>query len=343
MWSLTFPVLVLLSGFGLLRDAQAAPMPQELICVPDVVDRTYDLIAITDMDKDAGGSPSDWTWRAVKRKGQLTISGDGEKIAVNWDPSADQNVTTHLNVKGRAMELSDLALFNGHLISPDDKTGMIYQIEGQKAIPWVFLNSGPGNTTNGMKAEWMALKDGQLYVGGHGTEYRAKDGSIVSTDSMWIKIVSADGAVQHKDWTKNYEKIRDAAGFPAPGYLTHEAVQWSKVHHRWFFIPRRHSKKIYDEEADERRGSNKIISADENFDDFYTIDIGALKDRKRGFSAFAFIPGTCDELALGIKSVEFKGTTESYITAFDLMGNIYLEDQRLQGNLKFEGLYIVKK
>lgn len=129
------------------------------------------------------------------------------EIGVTWDPSSDQNVTTQLNVKGRGMELSDLANFNGHLLSPDDKTGMIYQIEGKKAIPWVFLNSGPGNTTSGMKAEWMTLKDGRLYVGGHGTEYRGKNGEVLSTDPMWIKIVSPSGAVEHKDWTDVYKRF----------------------------------------------------------------------------------------------------------------------------------------
>lgn len=32
------------------------------------------------------------------------------------------------------MELSDLVKFNGHLLSPDDKTGMIYEIEGNKVV-----------------------------------------------------------------------------------------------------------------------------------------------------------------------------------------------------------------
>lgn len=30
------------------------------------------------------------------------------------------------------MELSDLVNFNGHVISPDDKTGLVYEIKGNQ-------------------------------------------------------------------------------------------------------------------------------------------------------------------------------------------------------------------
>ncbi|VDP10855.1 unnamed protein product [Heligmosomoides polygyrus] len=313
--------------------------PEE--CIPEGGERTLKLIAITDLDKKARTSVTDWTWRAVKRSGELHLNTEKGEIGVTWDPSSDQNVTTQLNVKGRGMELSDLANFNGHLLSPDDKTGMIYQIEGKKAIPWVFLNSGPGNTTSGMKAEWMTLKDGRLYVGGHGTEYRGKNGEVLSTDPMWIKIVSPSGAVEHKDWTDVYKKIRQAAGFPAPGYLTHEAVQWSDIHQKWFFLPRKHSKHVYDEAKDERRGSNLLISADDNIENIQVVKVGELDNRKRGYAAFEFVPGTCDYMIVAIKSKEIEDSTESYITVFDINGNVLLDDQKLEGSLKFEGLYFV--
>uniref|UniRef100_A0A0K0D417 Ricin B-type lectin domain-containing protein n=1 Tax=Angiostrongylus cantonensis TaxID=6313 RepID=A0A0K0D417_ANGCA len=80
----------------------------------------YDLLAVTDMDKDAR-SGTDWTWRAVTRKGKLAISEDKKNFC-----------SRQLNAKGRGMELSDLSEFNGRLISPDDKTGMLYEIRDNK-------------------------------------------------------------------------------------------------------------------------------------------------------------------------------------------------------------------
>ena len=37
------------------------------------------------------------------------------------------------------MELSDLGIFNGHLVSIDDRTGLIYIIEDDEARPWVVF------------------------------------------------------------------------------------------------------------------------------------------------------------------------------------------------------------
>ncbi|RCN25405.1 Apyrase, partial [Ancylostoma caninum] len=119
------------------------------------------------------------------------------------------------NYKGRGMELSDLSEYNGHLLAPDDKTGMLYEIKGDKAIPWVFLNSGPGNTTDGMKVEWLTIKDDKLYAGGHGCEYRNKTGHIVSEDSMWIKVITKSGQVRSKNWKSVYRRMRRAAGYRA--------------------------------------------------------------------------------------------------------------------------------
>lgn len=41
---------------------------------------------------------------------------------------------------GRSMELSDLAVFDGKLLSVDDRTGILYRIEESGAYPWVRLH-----------------------------------------------------------------------------------------------------------------------------------------------------------------------------------------------------------
>uniref|UniRef100_A0A0K0D4N1 Apyrase n=1 Tax=Angiostrongylus cantonensis TaxID=6313 RepID=A0A0K0D4N1_ANGCA len=293
--------------------------------------KVYNMLAVTDMDKDAK-SGKDWTWRAVTRRGK------------------------HVNAKGRAMELSDLSEFNGRLISPDDKTGLLYEIKDNKAIPWLFLNSGPGNATHGMKAEWTTIKGKYLYVGGNGTylikaptrllglfqEYRDKNGTVLNEDAMWIKIVSKRGEVRSIDWKDVYERVRGAVDITAPGYLTHEAVQWSPQHRKWFFLPRKESKTSYNEMEDERKGTNLLIIGNPLLTKFKVVRVGNLTHPERGFSAFEFIPGTKDRLIVALKSEEvYNQPTASYITVFNINGSVILDDQKLDQQYKFEGIYFI--
>ncbi|KAE9412767.1 hypothetical protein Angca_010083, partial [Angiostrongylus cantonensis] len=207
--------------------------------------KVYNLLAISDMDEDSK-SVTSWTWRAVIRRGNLTIDHDQTNVTVTWINDSDKNLTTPFNYKGRAMELSDLSKFNGRLLSPDDKTGLLYEIKNNKAIPWLFLNSGPGNSTKGMKAEWTTLYGGHLIVGGHGTEYRNKNGAVVSEDSMWIKVISGSGEVKSCNWKYIYKRLLKAVNLTGCGaYLTHEAAQWSSIHQKWFFLPRKESNETY--------------------------------------------------------------------------------------------------
>lgn len=89
------------------------------------------------------------------------------------------------------------------------------------------------------------------------------------------------------------------------------------------------------------RGSNLLISADDNIENIQVVKVGELDNRKRGYAAFEFVPGTCDYMIVAIKSKEIEDSTESYITVFDINGNVLLDDQKLEGSLKFEGLYFV--
>ena len=49
------------------------------------------------------------------------------------------------------MELSDLKVFNGGLLSVDDRTGVVYKIDAgsDKPIPWVLLTDGDGHVAKG--------------------------------------------------------------------------------------------------------------------------------------------------------------------------------------------------
>jgi soluble calcium-activated nucleotidase 1 len=49
--------------------------------------------------------------------------------------------------------------------------------------------------------------------------------------------------------------------------MIHESGVWSSVHRKWFFLPRRSSRSSYDETEDELKGTNILLSTDENFND----------------------------------------------------------------------------
>uniref|UniRef100_A0A0K0D2K1 Apyrase n=1 Tax=Angiostrongylus cantonensis TaxID=6313 RepID=A0A0K0D2K1_ANGCA len=303
--------------------------------------KTYSLLAITDLDKDARNATS-WTWRAVTRKGSLAIDQNGKSITVFWRNDSDEILTTHLNWKGHAMELSDLSRFNGRLLSPDDKTGMLYEIKDGEAIPWLFLNSGPGNTTCGMKAEWTTTMGKYLFVGSHGTESKRMNGNVVSEDPMWIKIVSKNGEVRSCKWKCIYKKLRRAVNITEQGYLTHEAVQWSPYHKKWFFLPRKESNTTYNNIQDEKKGTNLLIIGNPNLTQFEVVRIGKLNHSERGFSAFEFIPETNDTLIAALKSEEVGDQPpKSYITVFNIFGQVLLDDQKLDNQYKFEGIYFL--
>ncbi|PIO75283.1 Apyrase [Teladorsagia circumcincta] len=156
----------------------------------------YELLIVTDMDRNSRAG--EWTWRAVTREGRLTLSPDMAHVSIKWDENSERNLTSSMNIKGRAMELSDLSVFHNRILTPDDRTGLISEIKDNKMIPWVFLNSGPGNTTSPFKCEWMTIKNDVLYVGGHGNEFRNKQGEIVHRDNMWIKTITPDGEITYR-------------------------------------------------------------------------------------------------------------------------------------------------
>ena len=41
------------------------------------------------------------------------------------------------------------------------------------------------------------------------------------------------------NWIENYKALRSAIGIEFPGYITHEAVAWSPIKKRWYFLPRK--------------------------------------------------------------------------------------------------------
>lgn len=110
----------------------------------------YRIAVIADLDT-ASRAQAENTWFSYLKKGYLTLSDSGDKVTVEWD-KGHEVLESHLAEKGRGMELSDLVVFNGRLYSVDDRTGVVYQIEGTKAVPWVILPDGDGTVGKGESA-----------------------------------------------------------------------------------------------------------------------------------------------------------------------------------------------
>lgn len=298
----------------------------------------YKIAIVADLDTDSKSPQDKNTWLSYLLYGTLTISRDQKYVGVIFDSEA-KTLKSELSQGGRGMELSELVVFNGKLYTVDDRTGVVYEINGNRVFPWVLLTDGDGNSPKGFKSEWATVKNNKLYVGGLGKEWTTATGEVVNLNPQWIKSISHRGEVTHHDWHKNYNAMRRATGHNLPGYMIHESSMWSDVHKRWFFLPRRASRERYDDKTDEKKATNMMIIANEQFDDIEVRYVG-IKNELRGFSSFKFVPGTNDQLIVALKSQEFEGNISSYLLVFTVDGEIILPE-KLIGNFKYEGIEFV--
>eukprot|EP00918_Siedleckia_nematoides_P071992 GHVU01157273.1.p1 GENE.GHVU01157273.1~~GHVU01157273.1.p1 ORF type:complete len:362 (-),score=32.84 GHVU01157273.1:951-1979(-) len=201
------------------------------------------------------------------------------------------------NEAGRGMELSELVLYEGRLLCFDDRTGITYELtKDNKLVPRHVLAEGDGYSNKGMKIEWATIKDDELYVGSFGKEFTTPDGTkIVSENNFWIAIVDEYGNVRQVNWKDNYNLMRKAVKAEYPGYMIHEAINWSPAIERWIILPRRVSSQPYNEDLDLKRGSNIMMIANEDFSKIETRTVGEVVP-ERGFSSFKFVPGTNEQV-----------------------------------------------
>ena len=297
----------------------------------------FDVAIVSDLDKKSRiEDDKKGQWKSIMKKGQLKRDGKGG-YTISW--TEDVELRTKVSEAGRGMELSALVEYNRRLYAFDDRTGLVFEIRRSKAIPRHILMEGDGNTGKGQKTEWATVKDGKMYVGSFGKEYTNPDGSIKNTNNMWVSIIDKYGAVSHEDWTARFNKVREAAGCPYPGYMIHEAISWSPARRQWVILPRRVSQEPYDENEDERRGSNTVLLASEDFSHIEVRHITPLTPT-RGFSDFKFLPGSKDEVIVALKSEENEEqqTQNSYLTVFNLDGSVLMDETEIPGGMKYEGL-----
>lgn len=151
---------------------------------------------ITDLDENSKSPTEKNTWFAYYLKGYLSYNPNKNSISISWDKNEDRmRLTTTYSSKGRGAELSELVVFDGRLMTFDDRTGMVFEIIGNKIVPWLLLMDGDGKKTKGFKTEWATVKDEMLYIGSMGKEWTTATGEFNHHDPMFIKTVSNVGLV----------------------------------------------------------------------------------------------------------------------------------------------------
>jgi len=276
------------------------------------------------------------------------------RYEITFDEAPVRNLITGHNEAGRGGEFSELTVFDGRLLTADDRTGDIFEIlnmdDGNDSfcVPRLVVTEGPGDTDKGMKWEWAAVKDNELYLGSMGKEFTNSAGEIENVNNLWIAIVDTQGRVRRENWNHVYEVVRRALGAEAPGYIIMEAVNWSEHLQKWVFLPRRISHEKYYDVEDEKRGGRKLVLVDETFTTTKVVDLQLESvDPLKGFASFAFVPNTGDRHVLAIRSVEEDCALgdidlckqRSYLVVFDILtGESLSPEVQYEQNWKFEGV-----
>ncbi|OEU22433.1 apyrase [Fragilariopsis cylindrus CCMP1102] len=322
------------------------------------IDNQFRFAAVTDLDQlSRMKEESKMTYRSLLMPGTITRNKDTNKYTMVMETADTRTLKTKHNEAGRGAEFSELTIFDGRLLTFDDRTGEVFEIMNTKdgkdsfVAPRYIITEGEGDTDKGMKWEWSTTKDGFLYMGSMGKEYTNPDGSVANVNNLWITVMDTHGDFRRINWTDQYNFVRNALGCPSPGYVIHEAINWSPHMRKWVFMPRRISSDAYNDVLDEKKGSNKLVIVDESFTKFEVVEVNmASKDGLHGFSSFAFVPGTKDRHAIALRTVEEDCAGDdldvckqrSYIVIFDVLtGEVLMDEVKIEENMKFEGVEFV--
>ncbi|XP_055605957.1 apyrase-like [Uranotaenia lowii] len=294
---------------------------------------------IADLDTASRAAAGKDSWSSFLLKGYLSYIPSKNSITVSWDESGPKEIKSSFSLKGRGMELSELVVFNGRLLTFDDRTGLVYVVDKDAVYPWLLLMDGDGKASKGFKSEWATVKDQVLYVGSMGKEWTTAAGEFENNNPMYVKAITVHGEVYHLNWESNFKALRSAIGIEWPGYMIHESGVWSNEYRRWFFLPRRCSKDRYNETRDEHNGCNYLLLADESFHSVKPVELKRTNvPRTHGFSSFKFLPSTNDNIIVALSTEELNGKTSTFISAFNVQGEEIMPETRIPTSYKFEGL-----
>lgn len=315
----------------LLLAAAAAAMCSEHAPVP--------FVLVSDLDRGSrtgtqgGGRP---VWRAWVKHGELlVVDDDAAQRRYRVRMGREEELVSQHGYRERGMELSDLVQFGSDLWTVCDSTGLLFRLRGvgneeqtSVALPQRVLLDDDGNSTLPCKAEWMAVKDGSLYVGGHGKEW-VDAGVVRGRGSEWVRVLGLDGSLRYEDWHDRYTKLRAATNTSFPGYLSHEGVDWDVEGRRWIIVPRKAQTASinggYDDSTDETRGTNLLLSVSEDFSTINVSTVGPL-DYSWGASGIRLLPtaGECTidssraRHMIVLRSSEHSGQSKSSVGVFSV-------------------------
>lgn len=159
--------------------------------------QTYRIAIIADLDKASKHPQEKNKWRSYYKKGYLSFTSSKESVVVSFDKENAIEIDGGFALNGRGMELSELVTFNGRILTFDDRTGLVYELLGDRVIPWIVLMDGDGRASKGFKSEWATVKDEILYVGSMGKEWTTAAGEFGSYDPMYVKAVTMTGEVSY--------------------------------------------------------------------------------------------------------------------------------------------------
>ena len=312
----------------------------------------YPLALVADQDEASAGVEG---YTSYLRYGKLVYTGANGSKSYTIDMPGEQPIRTGRGDKaGRGAEYSALEIFDGKMVTADDRTGAVDVIApcGQgfnfRVSPLendggdVKLKLGDGKKDKPLKCEWSTQKDGLLYVGSTGKERTDDDGNVVHRGEMWIKTI-APGTLEVTDidWTEMYNSIRTAAECPhGAGYMIHEGARWSDVHKKWFFLPRKMSRQPYDEVIDAGKCNNLMIACPDGSKEGSEVIMKPylMKYNTRGCSDFLFVPGTNDCHIMMIRTEEsLDNVVSTYASVIDLEANVLMDETLVASERKFEG------
>ncbi|KAI1716942.1 apyrase domain-containing protein [Ditylenchus destructor] len=314
--------------------------------------KVISFMTIADMDSHLLDSSGKY-WRSPSARGTIKYSYDKASNNIHFEVKMFETIEYkgQMGYGNRGMELSELKVFYGRLYAVCDRTGIVFWLHGRVQIPWTIYADGNGIFEKPFKTEWMLIKDGKLYTGGYGKEWTDDDGEVAKNtgkNPQYVKIIDRNGRVKHVNWRRKFLALRRRVGISSDvrsGYMVHESAQWSKIHRKFFFLPRKVSHEPYDDKIDEKKGGHILLSANPSFTRIDKVNIysdGKPPNKSRGFSSFQFIPETNDEVIVALKTVERDGhPLESYITIFNIHGKVYVRDTKIGGDHKFEGIEFI--
>lgn len=119
---------------------------QKLLNLKSIGLHTYNVVGIiSDLDQKSKSDQEKNTWNAYLKTGFLSFNPASRTVVVTWDRGEPKKLKHSYALKDRGMELSELVVFDGRLLTFDDRTGIVYEIVNeQKMVPWVLLVDGDG-------------------------------------------------------------------------------------------------------------------------------------------------------------------------------------------------------